>query len=83
MSDAPKEAPAAKKFTSYNSEYKSDQQKKEEVIEVRGSVTYLNYYCLCQMQLLSAMIDKMGDKDDDPLPQKNMDGADSDEWSDD
>lgn len=31
VSDAPKEAPAAKKFTSYNPEYKSDEQKKEEV----------------------------------------------------
>lgn len=31
---------------------------------------------------MSAMIDKMGEKDDDPLPQGSMDGADSDEWSD-
>lgn len=31
VSDAPKEAPAAKKFASYNPEYKSDEQKKEEV----------------------------------------------------
>ena len=31
---------------------------------------------------MSAMIDKMGDKDDEPLPQQTMDGADSDEWSD-
>ena len=31
---------------------------------------------------MSAMIDKLGDKDDEPLPQQNMDGADSDEWSD-
>ena len=33
-------------------------------------------------QLLSAMIDRMGDKEEEPLPQKDMDGADSDEWSD-
>lgn len=33
-------------------------------------------------QLLSAMIDRMGDKEDDPLPQHTMDGVDSDEWSD-
>ena len=32
VSDAPKEAPAAKKFTSFNPDYKSDQQKKEEVM---------------------------------------------------
>ena len=31
---------------------------------------------------MSAMIDKMGEKDDDPLPQTTMDGCDSDEWSD-
>ena len=33
-------------------------------------------------QLMSAMIEKMGDQDDDPLPQETMDGCDSDEWSD-
>ena len=33
-------------------------------------------------QLMSAMIEKMGDQDGDPLPQENMDGCDSDEWSD-
>ena len=33
-------------------------------------------------QLMSAMIEKMGDQDDDPLPQEAMDGCDSDEWSD-
>ena len=31
MSEAPKEAPAAKKFISYNPEYKTEEQKKEEV----------------------------------------------------
>ena len=31
------------------------------------------------LQLMSAMIEKMGDQDDDPLPQEAMDG---DEWSD-
>ncbi len=34
------------------------------------------------LQLLTAMVQKMGDKDDDPLPQATMDGCDSDEWSD-
>ena len=34
------------------------------------------------LQLMSAMIEKMGDQDDDPLPQETMDGCDSDEWSD-
>ena len=33
-------------------------------------------------QLMSAMIVKMGDQDDEPLPQETMDGCDSDEWSD-
>ena len=33
-------------------------------------------------QLMSAMIEKMGDQDDDPLPQKTMDGCNSDECSD-
>ena len=33
-------------------------------------------------QLMSAMIEKMGDQDGDPLPQEAMDGCDSDEWSD-
>ena len=32
-------------------------------------------------QLMSAMIVKMGDQDDEPLPQETMDGCDSDEWS--
>ena len=34
------------------------------------------------LQLMSAMIEKMGDQDGDPLPQETMDGCDSDEWSD-
>lgn len=34
------------------------------------------------MQLMSAMIQRMGDKDDDPLPQRAVEGCDSDEWSD-
>ena len=34
------------------------------------------------MQLMSAMIQKMGDKEETPLPQENMDGCESDEWSD-
>ena len=37
---------------------------------------------LVSFQLMSAMIEKMGDQDDDPLPQETMDGCDSDEWSD-
>ena len=32
-------------------------------------------------QLLSAMIDRMGDKEEEPLPQQDMDGAESDEWT--
>ncbi len=32
---------------------------------------------------MSAMIERMGDKDDDPLPQSKLEGCDSDEWSDD
>lgn len=31
-------------------------------------------------ELISAMMNKMGDKDDEPLPQDEMDGVDSDEW---
>ena len=31
-------------------------------------------------ELISAMINKMGDKEEDPLPQDSMDGVDSDEW---
>ena len=31
---------------------------------------------------MSAMIDKMGDQDEDPLPQEAMDGCDSDEGND-
>jgi len=31
---------------------------------------------------MSAMIQKMGDKEETPLPQENMDGCESDEWSD-
>ena len=34
------------------------------------------------LQLMSAMIQKMGDKEENPLPQETMDGCDSDEWSD-
>lgn len=63
LSEAPKAAPAAKKFPSYDPNYKTDEEKKEE--------------------LLSAMISKMGDKDEEPLPQAAMDGCESDEWSDD
>ena len=33
-------------------------------------------------QLMSAMREKMGDQDSEPLPQEDMDGCDSDEWSD-
>ena len=41
------------------------------------------FSCLCFLpQLLSAMIHRMGEKEEDPLPQANNDGADSDEWSD-
>ena len=28
------------------------------------------------------MIDRMGDQEEEPLPQTTMDGCDSDEWSD-
>ena len=31
-------------------------------------------------ELISAMITKMGDREDEPLPQDDMDGVDSDEW---
>ena len=36
----------------------------------------------CPLQLMSAMIEKMGDQDQDPLPQEAMDGCESDEWGD-
>jgi coronin-7 len=62
LSEAPKAAPATKKYQSYSSNYKTDEEKKEE--------------------LMSAMIEKMGEQDEDPLPQETMDGCDSDEWSD-
>lgn len=48
----------------------------------KGIKCTLYRWLIWTWQLMSAMIDKMGDKDDDPLPQQNMDGADSDEWSD-
>ncbi len=35
------------------------------------------------VQLMSAMIERLGDKDDNPLPQSKLEGCDSDEWSDD
>ena len=31
-------------------------------------------------ELIAAMITKMGDKDEDPLPQDEAEGVDSDEW---
>lgn len=31
-------------------------------------------------ELVAAMITKMGDKEDEPLPQDDVDGVDSDEW---
>ena len=31
-------------------------------------------------ELISAMITKMGDKDEDALPQDQVEGVDSDEW---
>ena len=31
-------------------------------------------------ELVAAMINKMGDKEDEPLPQDDVDGVDSDEW---
>lgn len=80
VSEAPKEAPAAKKFTSFDPQFKTDLQKKEEVITVTFVSIGRHRFDYCQ--LMSAMIDKMGDKDDDPLPQETMDGVDSDEWSD-
>jgi coronin-7 len=62
LSEAPKAAPAPKKYQSYNPDFKTDEEKKEE--------------------LMSAMIEKMGDQDQDPLPQEAMDGCESDEWGD-
>ena len=31
-------------------------------------------------ELIAAMMTKMGDKDEDPLPQDEVEGVDSDEW---
>ena len=63
LSEGLKEAvPVAKKYQSYSKQYKTDQEKKDE--------------------LLSAMVTKMGDKNESPLPQSKQDGVDSDEWED-
>ena len=31
-------------------------------------------------ELISAMVSKMSEKEDEPLPQDTMEGVDSDEW---
>ncbi|XP_053400007.1 coronin-7-like [Mercenaria mercenaria] len=60
LSEAPVEAPKAKKYDSYNPEtYKTDDMKKEE--------------------LISAMTNKLDTKEE-PLPQDEAEGVDSDEW---
>ena len=102
MSEAPKLAPAPKKFHSYNPNFKTDEEKKEKVCShnhtkplytlrelsfvlangiIHKLVSWHGYFALA-LQLMSAMIEKMGDQDEEPLPQENMDGCDSDEWSD-
>lgn len=60
MSEAPKAAPVQRKYDGFDPKYKTDEEKKEE--------------------LIAAMITKMGDQDEDPLPQDEMEGVDSDEW---
>lgn len=93
VSEAPKEAPAAKKFASYNPNYKTDEEKKEEVSYLLFRLSFPEQHLpslpppsfpspLSPPQLLTAMVQKMGEKDDDPLPQETMDGCESDEWSD-
>ncbi|KAL4230650.1 Coronin-7 [Mactra antiquata] len=63
LSEAPVEAPKAKKYDSYNADtYKTDDMKKEE--------------------LISAMTSKLDIKEE-PLPQDEAEGVDSDEWGDD
>ena len=73
MSEAPKTAPAPKKYQSY-SKYKTDEEKKEEVcVCVCVCVCLCVCVCMCVCcasmcylsQLMSAMIVKMGDQDDD------------------
>lgn len=62
LSEAPVEAPKAKKYDSYNPDtYKTDEMKKEE--------------------LITAMTNKLDTKDE-PLPQDDAEGVDSDEWED-
>ena len=84
MSEAPKVAAATKKYQSYNPNFKTDEEKKEEVsplfyADMERMITHCSF---STPQLMSAMIEKMGDQDGDPLPQETMDGCDSDEWSD-
>ena len=59
VSEAPKAAPVAPKYQSYE-KVQTEEEKKEE--------------------LIAAMITKMGDKDEEKLPQDDMEGVDSDEW---
>lgn len=59
VSEAPKAAPVASKYQSYQ-KVQTDEEKKEE--------------------LVAAMITRMGDKDEEKLPQDDMEGVDSDEW---
>jgi len=50
VSEAPRAAPAAKKFPSYNPQYKTDEEKKEEVRDVieslQSCLDHVTYQCL-------------------------------------
>ncbi|KAK4813787.1 hypothetical protein QYF61_025267 [Mycteria americana] len=91
VSEAPKEAPA-RKFVpaSVYLEQKSDEQKKEEVGAGapwdhpaagpgRGAMPQAPRLCPASLQLLSAMVARLGNRDD-PLPQDSFEGVDEDEW---
>lgn len=49
VSEAPRAAPAAKKFPSYNPQYKTDEEKKEEVRDVIESLQSLSRPCNISM----------------------------------
>lgn len=49
VSEAPRAAPAAKKFPSYNPQYKTDEEKKEEVRDVIESLQFLSRPCNSSM----------------------------------
>eukprot|EP01135_Chromosphaera_perkinsii_P012334 Nk52_evm2s2640 gene=Nk52_evmTU2s2640 len=63
LSEASQEHVAGpKKFVSYNSNYETEEEKKQKVMD--------------------SLVDSLGDKEKEPLPQDLVEGVDDDEWSD-